>query len=366
MQQTMGENIWQNVFHEIFKKSLTFRGKDLIAEEMNKQFETNGIYPVIKAGEVVFTSGRVEIGDPFCYMNSKYSCTLDRVVKPGSYPLYLSIMDHAVFGHKFLTAKLEISKKAPVRYELAMPEGHSIEDKDKPGVFAVFGVDTGLACICDKETSIAYDLFLKDWHQKNPGKNHYDDYFENQMKDYAIKYPEYQRPDGDYFSWELPGTKKHVLMFTSGLGDGAYSAYWGLDEKGEIACLVIPFIHPEAYNVPMPKEPEKKQFYLKAEEITRLIDSELFCLATDRIMVEGAKVGYMKRDTPSKNHEQESGWIFFEGTEDEEYMSDSSHIGIYKLNTLANYDRDIIPYLDLPAETALYREKDGKFYIDEL
>ncbi len=33
-------------------------------------------------------------------------------------------------------------------------------------------------------------------------------------------------------------------MFESGLGDGIYRWYWGLDSDGEITQLVIPFMNP--------------------------------------------------------------------------------------------------------------------------
>ena len=36
-------------------------------------------------------------------------------------------------------------------------------------------------------------------------------------------------------------------MFTSGLGDGIYSGYWGLDVDGNAAELVIPFMNPEFF-----------------------------------------------------------------------------------------------------------------------
>lgn len=357
----MSDNVWQEVFGEIFKKSLSFRGKDFDVQEMNEQFVPGGKYPQVKVGEVTVTSGRLEIGDPFCYMNSTYSCTLEQLVEPGRYPVYLSVMEHVVFGPKYLTAKLEISKEQPVRYELAMPQGYSIEDKDKPGVLALFGVDAGLACICDKETSVVFDAFLKDWREKNPEKNQYNDYFADLMKDFAEKHPDYQR---NYFEFKVPQTEDNLIIFTSGFGDGAYSGYWGYNVAGEIVCLVIPFIHPESYNVPMPELPKQKKFFLKSEDIKSLIKTDLFCIATDRIMVDGCKVGYMVHHEPRENEPQDSGWIFFEGTEDEAYMNDGSHLGLYSLNTVANYDSDIILHLEAPVGIALFRGNDDKFYVD--
>ncbi len=36
-------------------------------------------------------------------------------------------------------------------------------------------------------------------------------------------------------------------MFSSGLGDGVYSAYWGVDAEGLPVELVIPFMNPEKF-----------------------------------------------------------------------------------------------------------------------
>lgn len=42
------------------------------------------------------------------------------------------------------------------------------------------------------------------------------------------------------------------------------------------------------------------------------------------------------------------GWCFFSGDENQDYINDLSHTGVYALNTIANYDPDIIPYLNTP------------------
>ena len=33
----------------------------------------------------------------------------------------------------------------------------------------------------------------------------------------------------------------------SGMGDGIYSAYWGLDSDGEVTELIMPFMNPEFF-----------------------------------------------------------------------------------------------------------------------
>lgn len=82
------------------------------------------------------------------------------------------------------------------------------------------------------------------------------------------------------------------------------------------------------------------------------------CFATDRIMVDGRKVGYMYRERTTR--EDDTGWRFFAGDESQAYLDDLSHTGIYSANTIANYDRDIIPYLDTPAPCAFERTPDGR------
>jgi len=38
-----------------------------------------------------------------------------------------------------------------------------------------------------------------------------------------------------------------------------------------------------------------------------------------------------------------------------------ANIGVYDVNTIANYDRDIIPLLDAPPGSAFERDDDGSF-----
>lgn len=97
----------------------------------------------------------------------------------------------------------------------------------------------------------------------------------------------------------------------------------------------------------------KKNFKIKANEFMDLVTPMGGCFATDKITVDGMKVGYMYREEPEE--EMDSGWRFFSGTESREYVDDPSNTMIYDVNTIANYDRAIIPYLSLPYGTELER-----------
>ena len=60
------------------------------------------------------------------------------------------------------------------------------------------------------------------------------------------------------------------------------------------------------------------------------------CLATDRILVDGAPVGFMFREDPTDS--VSSGWTFMAGDETQDYADDADHWAIYDVNTICNYD----------------------------
>lgn len=105
------------------------------------------------------------------------------------------------------------------------------------------------------------------------------------------------------------------------------------------------------------KQPANKTFRLSREQIQPLAFGYGGAIASDRITVDGRPVGYMYR-MPSRNP-QDSGWAFLAGDEDEAYMNDNSRHDIYDVNTIANYDPEIIPFLDAPAGSAFLRGPSG-------
>jgi hypothetical protein len=105
---------------------------------------------------------------------------------------------------------------------------------------------------------------------------------------------------------------------------------------------------------PFPMTPKK--FFLKAEDIRPLAKGHGACLATDMITVKGRQVGFMYREEPDSN--SDSGWRFFAGVESDEYVNDPNNTGIYDVNTIANYDRSIIPFLNAPVGSAFERDEE--------
>ena len=105
-----------------------------------------------------------------------------------------------------------------------------------------------------------------------------------------------------------------------------------------------------------------RDYHVKAEDVKSLLPDWKGadgCIATNRITVEGRKVGYCYREIPDGNWD--SGWRFTAGDESDEYMDDPNNAGIYKLNTICNDDPDIISLLNTPAPCAFERDENGVF-----
>ena len=105
-----------------------------------------------------------------------------------------------------------------------------------------------------------------------------------------------------------------------------------------------------------------RNYHVKAEDVKKLLQDWIGadgCIATNRITVEGCKVGYCYREAP--DGDWDSGWRFTAGDESEAYMDDPNNSGIYKLNTICNDDSDIIPLLHTPAPCAFERNENGVF-----
>lgn len=101
-----------------------------------------------------------------------------------------------------------------------------------------------------------------------------------------------------------------------------------------------------------------KRYALSAEQIQPLATGRGSCIASDRVTVDGRPIGYMVREPVSEP--DESGWTFVAGDETQAYMDDPDNLGLYDVNTLANYSPDIVPLLDAPPRSAFERDGSGR------
>jgi hypothetical protein len=97
----------------------------------------------------------------------------------------------------------------------------------------------------------------------------------------------------------------------------------------------------------------KKKYCKNIKEFQTLVVGMGCCYASDRITVDGLKVGYMYREEP--DNEDDSGWRFFGGDESKKYTQNLSHFELHAVNSIANFDPEIIPHLHAPVNSAFER-----------
>jgi len=93
-----------------------------------------------------------------------------------------------------------------------------------------------------------------------------------------------------------------------------------------------------------------KPYKLTAADLRSLAEGHGACIASDQITVDGRPVRFMYREPAI--HDVDSGWRFLSGLESEAYLQDPANHAFYDCNTIANYDRSIVPYLDEPIGSA--------------
>lgn len=246
-----GKEIREPVKHPAqiaFEKNLKFLNQDSYPIDFFRMlFTESSKIKVVRAGEADFPTGKVVLADPIAYLGTQYETALDRKVPAGSYPVELSVCLSRIAGLRIAAARLLLSGKQAVRYEIAMPEGKKTEDLGKPGVFTFLGVDTGLACFADGKVSEENRLFFEKWVKENPGKNKFVDFFAALFQKSYEARPQFQNQGGSFLEWRLPESGLRTVLFSSGMGDGIFSGYWGLDAEGEAVCLTVPFMNPEYF-----------------------------------------------------------------------------------------------------------------------
>lgn len=103
----------------------------------------------------------------------------------------------------------------------------------------------------------------------------------------------------------------------------------------------------------------EKKFKLSRAQIESIATGYGGCFATDMITVDGHPVRWMYREEP--HNPMDSGWRFFSGYETDEYIDDLTNTAVYDVNTIANYDRSILPFLAAPVGSAF--ERQGELFI---
>jgi hypothetical protein len=83
-----------------------------------------------------------------------------------------------------------------------------------------------------------------------------------------------------------------------------------------------------------------------------------YVLATRVLVEKKLPIMFMYRDMPEGD---DTGWRFFAGFEDQEYVDEPGNIGIYDVSTILRIDPSIEVYLNAEAGSAFSRENGGEF-----
>lgn len=238
-------------FQAVFEHNLKYISQiEVDADKIARQFVKTETRFYLTVGTVDVPSGKVIVADPLCYMFGEHviAPVLKREIPSGSYPAEVAICRNEYVGIRMCTARLKIKDSEAVRYELAESEEETAAAKCKDGVMHGFPVDAGMMCFIDAGAAKNYADFLGKWHKENPGKNHYDDYFQAFFEESDKKLPAYQREGGDFIEWTNPDSGERMVQISSGFGDGFYQSYWGFDESGEICELIVPMVDPDLFD----------------------------------------------------------------------------------------------------------------------
>ena len=325
------------------------------AEKINGQFIKKGRRDTMRIGTVSCPSGKLVIGDPLAYIGTgKYSPELEIQVSRGEYPVDISIIRSRNFGLRICSARLKISEGRAVHFELARPTENTAVNKGPDGAWTGFPVDAGMAAFMDAAVCEKYASFIDEWHEKNPDKNHYDDYFAEIFAESYEKTPDFQRKGGDFIEWTIPETQYKTTFFATGFGDGFYQAFWGYDENGKICELVLPFVDADAIDA------AENGF----EEMERRMIQPNGCLATKKLMENVENLGYLYRGNAVKNV-PDSGWRLFVGDEDDAYLADNDNIEVVPLEYICKIVPAVFPLLDSPVGSAYYKNQNGEFVFEK-
>ncbi|OZD43716.1 hypothetical protein CH252_24535 [Rhodococcus sp. 06-1477-1B] len=158
---------------------------------------------VSPAGTLVTHSGVLAVLD-FGYDNDD-ARPLARRVPPGSYPV-----DRVTGFERNAALRVRFSERMPVTWHPAdLPSG--------PGHF--IGVDAGSVCVVD-----------------------YPAYATMSRRAKAEAFTEYIHAASPSVQEVALGSSDVGVVAESGYGDGSYPVYWGLDETGAVAQLVVDFL----------------------------------------------------------------------------------------------------------------------------
>ena len=85
------------------------------------------------------------------------------------------------------------------------------------------------------------------------------------------------------------------------------------------------------------------------------------CFVTNRILEDGAKVGYLYREDPDE--ERDSGWRFTANDESDGYMGNTDNIRYVSLGLVLSFDDSFVHLLDEPSGSSFARDNRTGLFV---
>lgn len=216
-----------------FKTSQIVNGEKVEIDYSDfRDLRNNRNYDEFKIGQIKIISGQIVITDPFLLYNPR---PLNKRVEIGYYEVYLYFIK-CIMGYRVAYAMIEFEIQSPSTWECALTNENLLEDFEKT-TNGLFPVDAGLLSISDHESFKKYDSFFDKFVTEKPEGNLYDDLFAFEFAKNGNN-PTGSYEGGDWINYSIDNVH-NIVMFSSGLGDGLYPAYWGIDKSGKPLKLLI-------------------------------------------------------------------------------------------------------------------------------
>lgn len=174
-------------------------------------------------GELLVTTGRVVACDPLTEPERE---PFTRVVPAGRHSVVLSVAHFEDGDQRVAAAMVRFGDERPARWEMALLAEQELAELDEGEVFG-YGVDSGTGCFMDEEA--ARGLLRK----MDEEEDYYEEVIDELDKTYVHTW--------SWASMEMSDSGANLVAFSTGVGDGLYASYFGLDAEGRPVSLVTDF-----------------------------------------------------------------------------------------------------------------------------
>uniref|UniRef100_UPI004047629E DUF4241 domain-containing protein n=1 Tax=Roseivirga sp. TaxID=1964215 RepID=UPI004047629E len=192
-----------------------------------------------RVGELLIESGYVIASDPFFLSHME---PFNKPVPNGQHPVDIVFVELENAGKRVGVSRLKFSTTEAVKWELAVTDKDDTSELTEDGYIG-YPVDAGLGCFIDANFSKTFDKVMDQHYKANgPDSNYYDDVLAFEFKNNAFNQND-PNDIGDYVNHNpIKESSQNVTIFSSGVGDGSYPSYWGIDSNGQTCELITDFL----------------------------------------------------------------------------------------------------------------------------